>query len=185
MAEAHLWWQRGVIYQVYPRSFQDSDGDGVGDLRGVVQRLDELQQLGVDAIWLSPIFPSPMADFGYDVADYTDVDPLFGTLADLDDLIAALHGRGMKLLLDLVPNHTSDRHPWFVESRSSRSSPRRDWYVWRDPQPDGSPPNDVRSEFGGSAWEWDPKTGQYYFHAFLKEQPDLDWSNPERPRRDG
>jgi alpha-glucosidase len=179
VTDEHLWWQRGVIYQVYPRSFQDSDGDGVGDLPGVLRRLDELQELGVDAIWLSPIFPSPMADFGYDVADYMDVDPLFGTLADLDALVAALHARGMHLLLDFVPNHTSDRHPWFIESRANRSAPKREWYVWRDPLPDGSPPNNVRSVFGGSAWEWDAATGQYYFHAFLKEQPDLDWSKPE------
>lgn len=173
------WWEAGVVYQIYPRSFQDSDGDGVGDLAGVEQRLDYLRDLGVDALWLSPIFPSPMADFGYDVADYRDVDPLFGTLADFDRLLEAAHARGLKLLLDFVPNHSSDRHPWFVESRSSRSSPKRDWYIWRDPAPDGGPPNNWISDFGGSAWEWDAATSQFYYHAFLKEQPDLNWRNPE------
>jgi alpha-glucosidase len=173
------WWERGVIYQIYPRSFQDSDGDGVGDLRGIVQRLDYLAELGVDAIWLSPIFPSPMADFGYDVADYTGIDPLFGSLEDFDRLLAAAQGRGLKVMLDFVPNHSSDRHPWFVESRSSRDSPKRDWYIWRDPATDGGPPNNWISDFGGSAWEWDEATGQYYLHAFLKEQPDLNWRNPK------
>jgi alpha-glucosidase len=172
------WWQRGVIYQVYPRSFADADGDGVGDLRGIRQRLDFLESLGIDAVWLSPIFRSPMADFGYDVADYTDVDPLFGTLDDLDALTADLHRRGMKLLLDFVPNHTSDRHPWFVDASSSRDATQRDWYIWRDPVVDGGPPNGWQSAFGGSAWEWHAPTGQYYFHSFLKEQPDLDWTNP-------
>ena len=173
------WWERGVIYQIYPRSFQDSDGDGVGDLRGIAQRLDYLAKLGVDAIWLSPIFPSPMADFGYDVADYTGIDPLFGTLANFDRLLAAAHDRGLKLLLDFVPNHSSDQHPWFVESRSSRDSPKRDWYIWRDPAAGGGPPNNWISDFGGSAWQWDEATGQYYLHAFLPEQPDLNWRNPE------
>ncbi len=173
------WWESGVIYQIYPRSFQDSDGDGVGDLPGIERRLDYLAELGVDAIWLSPIFPSPMADFGYDVADYCGVDPLFGTLADFDSLLAAVHDRGLKLLLDFVPNHSSDRHPWFIESRSSRDNPKRDWYIWRDAVPDGGPPNNWISDFGGSAWEWDEATGQYYYHAFLKDQPDLNWRNPE------
>jgi oligo-1,6-glucosidase/alpha-glucosidase len=172
------WWERGVIYQIYPRSFQDSDGDGVGDLKGIEQRLDYLVELGIDAIWLSPIFPSPMADFGYDVADYTGIDALFGTLEDFDRLLAAAHQRGLKLMLDFVPNHSSDLHPWFVESRSSRDSPKRDWYIWSDPKPDGGPPNNWISDFGGSAWEWDEPTGQYYLHAFLKEQPDLNWRNP-------
>ncbi len=176
---AHRWWERGVIYQVYPRSFQDSDGDGIGDLRGIEQRLEYLSDLGVDAIWLSPIFPSPMADFGYDVADYVGIDPLFGSLEDFDRLLAAAHRRGLKLMLDFVPNHSSNRHPWFLESRSSRMSPRRDWYIWRDAAPDGGPPNNWISDFGGSAWEWDEATGQYYLHAFLKEQPDLNWRNPE------
>jgi alpha-glucosidase len=176
------WWERGIIYQIYPRSFKDSNGDGIGDLRGIHGKLEYLQWLGVDAIWISPIFPSPMADFGYDVSNYTDIDPIFGTLADFDALLADVHARGMKLLLDYVPNHTSDQHPWFLESRSSRNSAKRDWYIWRDPAPDGGPPNNWRGNFGGSAWEWDKKTGQYYYHAFLKEQPDLNWRNPEGRR---
>lgn len=178
MREAHHWWQRGVVYQVYPRSFQDSNGDGIGDLQGILARIDYFAWLGVDAVWLSPIFPSPMADFGYDVSDYTDVHPLFGTLADLDALLAALHARGIRLLLDFVPNHTSSEHPWFIESRASRDSAKRDWYVWRDARPDGSPPNGYMAAFGGSAWEWDEATRQFYLHLFLKEQPDLDWLNP-------
>ncbi|MCA1660833.1 MAG: DUF3459 domain-containing protein [Novosphingobium sp.] len=175
----HAWWQRGVIYQIYPRSFQDSDGDGIGDLAGIERRLDYLVALGVDAVWLSPIYPSPMADFGYDVADYCDVDPIFGDLAGFDRLLAAVHARGLKLILDFVPNHTSDRHPWFEESRASRDSAKRDWYIWRDPAPGGGPPNNWISDFGGPAWEWDGATGQYYLHAFLKEQPDLNWRNPQ------
>jgi alpha-glucosidase len=175
----HHWWQYGVIYQVYPRSFQDTTGDGIGDLEGIRRRLDYLEWLGVEAAWISPFFPSPMVDFGYDVADYTDVDLRFGTLADFDHLLADAHRRGIKIILDLVPNHTSDQHPWFVESRRSRSSARRDWYLWRDPGPDGGPPNNWRSEFGGSGWELDETTGQYYYHAFAKEQPDLNWRNPE------
>jgi alpha-glucosidase len=173
------WWQSGVIYQIYPRSFQDSDGDGIGDLKGIEQRLDHLVGLGVDALWISPIFPSPMVDFGYDVAHYCGIDPRFGTLADFDSLLAAAHARGLKLLLDFVPNHSSDQHPWFLESRSSRTSPKRDWYLWRDAAPDGGPPNNWISDFGGSAWAWDAATGQYYYHAFLKEQPDLNWRNPD------
>lgn len=173
------WWQRGIIYQIYPRSFMDSDGDGVGDLSGIRSKLDYLQWLGVDAIWISPIFPSPMADFGYDISNYTDIDPLFGTLDDFDALLADAHHRGLKVLLDYVPNHTSDRHPWFIDARSSRESLKRDWYIWCDPAPDGGPPNNWRSNFGGGAWQWEEKTGQYYYHAFLKEQPDLNWRNPE------
>jgi alpha-glucosidase len=174
-----MWWQQGVVYQVYPRSFHDASGDGVGDLAGVIERLDYLSEtLGVDAVWLSPFYPSPMADFGYDVADHTNVDPLFGDLATFDALLAGAHARGIRLLVDYVPNHTSDQHPWFQESRSSRSNPKRDWYVWRDPKPDGSPPSNWLSAFGGPAWEWDERTGQYYLHTFLKEQPDLDWRNP-------
>ncbi len=172
------WWQRGVIYEVYPRSFQDSDGDGVGDLRGIVSRLDHLAWLGVDALWVCPFYPSPMADFGYDVADHTAVDPRFGTMADFDALVEEAHRRGLRVILDYVPNHTSHEHPWFAESRASRESPRRDWYVWRDPGPGGGPPNNWRSAFGGSAWKWDDATGQYYLHTFLREQPDLNWRNP-------
>src|SRR6185436_14956605 len=177
--DRHSWWQRGVIYQIYPLSFQDSNGNGFGDLPGLLSRLDYLEWLGVDAIWLSPIYPSPMADWGYDVADYCDVDPRFGTLADADALIAAAHARGIRVLLDFVPNHTSERHPWFVESRSSRDSPKRGWYHWRDPAPGGGPPNNWISVFGGSAWTLDDATGQYYLHSFLREQPDLDWRHPE------
>ena len=180
--ERHEWWQRGIVYQVYPRSFLDGDGDGVGDLRGVAAKLDYLQWLGVDAVWLSPIYPSPMADFGYDVADYCDVHPLFGTLADFDRLLAEAHRRDLKVILDFVPNHTSDEHPWFAESRSSRNSPKRDWYIWRDPGSNGGPPNNWLSNFGGPAWTLDPATGQYYFHAFLNKQPDLNWRNPEVQR---
>jgi len=173
------WWRGGTIYQIYPRSFQDTDGDGVGDLAGVEARLDHVARLGADAVWLSPIFPSPMADFGYDVADYCDVDPMFGDLAAFDRVLARAHDLGLRLLLDFVPNHSSDRHPWFLDSRSSRTSPRRDWYIWRDPAPDGGPPNNWISDFGGSAWEWDAATGQYYLHAFLAQQPDLNWRNPD------
>lgn len=170
---------RGVIYQIYPRSFQDSDADGVGDLAGIESRLDYLAELGIDAIWLSPIYPSPMADFGYDIADYCGIDPMFGDLAGFDRLLAAVHARGLRLLLDFVPNHSSDQHPWFVESRTSRASPKRDWYIWRDSASDGGPPNNWISDFGGSSWQWDENTGQYYLHAFLKSQPDLNWRNPE------
>lgn len=174
-----LWWQDGVIYQIYPRSFQDSNGDGIGDLQGIESRLDYLVELGVDALWISPFYPSPMADFGYDVADYTGVDPIFGTMADFDRLIAAAHAKGLRLIVDFVPNHSSDRHPWFLESCSSRTNPRRDWYIWRDPAPGGGVPNNWMSHFGSSAWEWDAATGQYYLHSFLREQPDLNWRNPE------
>jgi alpha-glucosidase len=175
------WWRRGAVYQVYPRSFADSDGDGVGDLRGLRAHLDHLAELSVAAVWLSPVFPSPMADFGYDVSDHCDVDPLFGTLADLDDLVADCHARGIRVVLDWVPNHTSDQHPWFLASRSSREDPKRDWYVWRDGAPDGGPPNDWRSEFAavGPAWTYDEPTGQWYLHSYTPQQPDLDWENPE------
>ncbi|MDQ3738836.1 MAG: alpha-amylase family glycosyl hydrolase [Actinomycetota bacterium] len=173
------WWKTAVFYQIYPRSFCDSDGDGVGDLVGIRSRLDHLTWLGVDAIWLSPFFPSPMADFGYDVSDYCDVDPLFGTLGDFDALVAECHERGLRVMVDWVPNHTSDQHPWFVESRSSRGSPRRNWYVWRDGTPD-RPPNNWLAQFpDGPAWTWDERTSQWYLHLFTPEQPDLDWDNPE------
>ena len=190
------WWQTGVIYQVYPRSFQDTDGDGVGDLRGITARLDYLVGLGVDAIWISPIYPSPMADFGYDVADYTGVDKLFGTLEDFDVLLGTAHAKGLRVILDFVPNHTSDLHPWFVESRSSRVSKKRDWYLWRDAAPPAGElagtagggewkparervPNNWMSQFGGPAWTWDEQTQQFYLHSFLREQPDLNWRNEE------
>jgi len=174
-----IWWKHGVIYQIYPRSFKDSTGNGIGDLQGIIDRLDYLVDLGIDALWISPCFPSPMADFGYDVADYTDIHPLFGDLETMDALLGAAHARDLRVILDFVPNHSSDQHPWFLEARSSRDNPRRDWYIWRDAQPDGSPPNNWLSVFGGSAWEWDAATGQYYLHSFLKEQPDLNWRNPQ------
>jgi oligo-1,6-glucosidase len=178
-------WRRWVVYQVYPRSFADSDGDGVGDLRGVLSHLEHLQRLGVDVLWLSPAYRSPMNDNGYDISDYQDIDPLFGTLADLDELITDLHARGMRLVMDLVVNHTSDEHPWFVESRSSRDSPKRDWYWWRDPRPGTAPgtpgaePTNWESLFSGPAWTWDEHTGQYYLHIFSPKQPDLNWENAE------
>ena len=179
MTDELLWWQRGIIYQIYPRSFMDSDGNGVGDLTGIAGKLDYLQWLGIDAIWLSPISPSPMVDFGYDVADFTGIDPIFGTLEDFDHLIHEAHQRSIRVIFDFVPNHSSDQHPWFIESRSSRDNPKRDWYVWRDPQPDGSPPNNWLSTFGGSAWTWDAPTEQYFFHEYFEQQPDLNWRNPE------
>ena len=180
-----LWWQDGVIYQIYPRSFQDTTGNGVGDLAGILTRLDHLVTLGVDAVWISPFYPSPMADFGYDVADYTDVDPLFGTLDDFDRLLEGVHARSLKLILDFVPNHSSDQHPWFLDSRRSRTSKRRDWYLWRDPAPAQPgdtaprPPNNWMSHFGGPAWTYDKTTKQFFCHSFLAQQPDLNWRNPE------
>src|ERR1039458_4831997 len=168
------WWQHSVIYEIYPRSFQDTNGDGVGDLRGVLRRLDYLVGLGIDAIWISPIYPSPMADFGYDVSDYCGIDPIFGTMEDFNRLLAEVHLRGLRMILDFVPNHTSDQHPWFVESRSSRENPKRSWYLWCDQ------PNNWLSHFGGSAWEFDERTGQYYLHSFLKQQPDLNRSEESR-----
>jgi alpha-glucosidase len=176
--EAFVWWKHGVIYQVYPRSFQDSNGDGVGDLEGVISRLDHLVALGVDAIWLCPFYRSPMRDFGYDVQDHVSIDPLFGDLTTFDRLVGAAHDRGLRVVVDYVPNHSSDQHLWFYESRSNRTNPRRDFYIWRDPGPDGGPPNNWRSEFGGPAWTLDPPTGQYYYHAFLPSQPDFNWRNP-------
>jgi alpha-glucosidase len=174
---SHSWWQIGTIYQIYPRSFQDSNGDGVGDLEGIRRRLDYLLWLGVDAIWISPIYPSPMHDFGYDVADYCGIDPIFGSLEIFDRLIEEAHSRQLKVILDFVPNHTSIAHPWFIASRRSRADPKRSWYIWRDAAADGGPPNNWISNFGGSAWTWDDRTGQYYYHAFLAEQPDLNWRN--------
>jgi alpha-glucosidase len=177
------WWEGAVIYQIYPRSFADSNGDGIGDLAGIISRLDHLRgaddALGVDAIWLSPIFPSPLADVGYDVSDYTAIAPEYGTLDDFDRLIDACHARDMKLLLDLVPCHTSVEHPWFRAARSSRGDPKRDWYIWADPAPDGGPPTNWVGAFSGSAWEWDEPTGQFYCHTFYPEQPNLNWRNPQ------
>lgn len=172
------WWRAGVLYQIYPRSFRDSDGDGIGDLLGIVERLDHLVGLGIDGLWISPIYDSPMVDFGYDITDHCAIHPMFGTLDDFDRLVEAVHAHGMKLILDFVPCHTSDRHPWFLDSRRSRDAEKRDWYLWRDPAPDGGPPNNWLSEFGGSAWTWDEATGQYYCHAHLGAQPDLNWRNP-------
>jgi alpha-glucosidase len=179
MEDKYLWWKDGIIYQIYPRSFADSNGDGVGDLAGITERLDYLRELGVDAIWLSPVYPSPQADFGYDVADYVDIDPLFGSLKDYDRLIREAHKRKIKVIMDLVLNHTSDDHPWFVESRKSKNNPYRDWYIWRDPAPQGGEPNNWFSVFGGKAWKFDPATGQYYLHLFHEKQPDLNWRNPK------
>jgi len=174
------WWKEAVIYQIYPRSFKDSTGNGIGDLAGITQEIPYLAEtLGIDAIWISPFYTSPMKDFGYDVANYRDIDPMFGTMADFDNLLERIHFANLKLIIDLVPNHSSDQHPWFLESRSSRTNPKRDWYVWQDAKDDGSPPNNWLSVFGGGAWEWDPETEQYYLHSFLKEQPDLNWRNPQ------
>ncbi|HET6784372.1 MAG TPA: alpha-amylase family glycosyl hydrolase, partial [Pseudoxanthomonas sp.] len=172
------WWRGAVIYQIYPRSFMDSDGNGVGDLPGIVDKLDYIASLGVDAIWISPFFKSPMADFGYDIADYRDVDPLFGSLGDFDRLLAKAHGLGIKVMIDQVLSHCSVEHEWFKESRENRDNPRADWYVWADAKPDGSPPNNWMSLFGGVAWRWEPRRGQYYLHNFLSSQPDLNFHNP-------
>ena len=173
------WWQRAVIYEIAPVSFQDSNGDGKGDLPGLIRRLDYLEWLGVDAVWLTPIYRSPMLDLGYDIADFCAIDPVFGTMQDFERLVDTLHARGMRLILDFVPNHTSDQHPWFKESRTSRSNPKRKWYVWADAGTNGGPPNNWLSRFGGSAWQCDEKTDQYYYHSFLLEQPDLNWRNPD------
>lgn len=172
------WWRSAVIYQIYPRSFADSNGDGIGDLPGILPKLDYVAKLGVDAIWISPFFKSPMKDFGYDISDYRAVDPIFGTLDDFKAVLAAAHDRNLKVLIDQVWNHTSDEHPWFVESRESRDNPKADWYVWVDAKPDGTPPNNWLSTFGGSAWTWEPQRQQYYLHNFLTSQPDLNWYNP-------
>jgi alpha-glucosidase len=172
------WWKTGIIYQIYPRSFADSNDDGIGDLAGITARLDYLLDLGVDAIWLSPIYPSPDADFGYDISDYTGVDPKFGSLDDFDRLVQAAHVRGIHIVMDMVLNHTSDQHPWFLQSSSAKDNPYRDWYIWADPKPGGGPPNNWQSVFGGPGWEFHPDTGQYYYHMFTKEQPDVNWHNP-------
>jgi alpha-glucosidase len=179
MKKDFLWWRDGIIYQIYPRSFADSNNDGIGDLQGIISKLDYLQGLGIDAIWLSPIYPSPDVDYGYDVADYTDIDPKFGTMKDFKTLVKEAKKRDIHLILDLVLNHTSDQHPWFLESKKSKDSPYHDWYLWHDPKPDGSPPNNWTAVFGGSAWEYDPNLNQYYYHMFYKEQPDLNWRNPD------
>lgn len=178
------WSRRAVVYQIYPRSFKDTSGDGIGDLKGIIEKLDYLNDgspnsLGIAAIWLNPIYKSPMRDFGYDISDYRDIDPIFGTMADFDRLVFLAHQRGIKIIMDFVPNHTSSLHPWFLESKSSKSNSRRDWYIWKDPKPDGSPPNNWLSVFGGSAWTRDKTTGQYYMHSFLPDQPDLNWRNKE------
>lgn len=179
MDQDFLWWRDGIIYQIYPRSFMDSNQDGIGDLNGIIQKLDYLQDLGVDAIWLSPIYLSPDIDFGYDVANYEEIDPKFGSMMDFEKLLDAAHAREIHVIMDLVLNHTSDQHPWFQQSKSSKENPYRDWYIWRDKNKNGSFPNNWQSRFGGSGWEWDEKTGQYYFHFFYKEQPDLNWNNPK------
>jgi len=178
VAEGGEWWRSAVVYQVYPRSFADSDGDGIGDLRGIIGRLDHLESLGVDVVWLSPIYASPHDDNGYDISDYRAIDPVFGTLDDFDELVAALHARGMRLVMDLVVNHTSDEHEWFRESASSPTSPKRDWYWWRPPR-DGAEPTNWESFFSGSAWQFDEASGEYYLHLFSRKQPDLNWENPE------
>ncbi len=177
-AEGHEWWQHAVFYEIYPRSFADGNNDGVGDLNGITSKLDYLKDLGVDAIWITPCFPSPQVDFGYDVSDYESIDPMYGTLADFDKLSNEAHKRGIHIILDLVVNHTSDQHKWFLDSKSSKSSAKRDWYIWRDGKGPGQPPNNWTSTFGGSAWKLDPTTGQYYYHYFYPEQPDLNWRNP-------
>src|SRR4051812_48432712 len=179
------WWKSAVVYQIYPRSFADSDGDGMGDLRGVIDHLDHIAGLGVDVVWLSPVYPSPQDDNGYDISDYQDIDPMFGSLADFDALLEQVHARGMKLVMDLVVNHTSDAHPWFAESRGARDAGRRDWYWWRPPKPGhalgepGAEPTNWRSFFSGSTWQPDSATGEYYLHLFAPQQPDLNWENPE------
>ncbi|MFZ0634848.1 MAG: alpha-amylase family glycosyl hydrolase, partial [Candidatus Acidiferrales bacterium] len=176
--EGQPWWKTAVFYELYPRSFADSNNDGVGDLNGITSKLDYLHALGIDAIWITPCFPSPQVDFGYDVSDYENIDPMYGTLADFDRLVAEGKKRGIRIILDFVVNHTSDQHPWFLDSKSSRTSAHRDWYIWRDGKGDGQPPNNWLSTFGGSAWKFDPATGQYYYHYFYAAQPDLNWRNP-------
>ena len=173
------WWHRSVVYQIYPRSFKDTNGNGVGDLRGVIEKLDYLKELGIDVIWLSPVYKSPMDDNGYDISDYQDIAPEFGTMADMDELIEQANHRGIRILMDLVVNHTSDEHPWFLEAKKSKDNPYRDYYIWRDPAEDGGVPNELNSTFSGTAWQYDETTGQYYLHLFSKRQPDLNWENPK------
>jgi len=177
-AEGHEWWQHAVFYEIYPRSFADSNNDGVGDLNGITSKMKYLHDLGVDAIWITPCYPSPQVDFGYDVADYENIDPMYGTLADFDHMVAEGKKHNVRIILDYVINHTSDQHKWFIASKSSKTSPYRNWYIWHDPKPGNQPPNNWISEFGGSAWKFDPATGQYYYHYFYAEQPDLNWNNP-------
>ena len=179
MSMKKIWWKEGIVYQIYPRSYQDSNGNGIGDIRGIIDRLDYVKSLGVNIIWLSPVFQSPNDDNGYDVSDYCDIHPEFGTMADFDEMLQGIHSRGMKLLIDLVFNHSSDEHAWFLDAKGSRSSEKRDYYIWKDPAPDGGPPNNWLSFFGGSAWELDEASGQYYLHYFSKKQPDLNWENPK------
>jgi alpha-glucosidase len=179
MNKDFLWWRDGIIYQIYPRSFADSNNDGIGDLPGIISQLDYLANLDVDALWLSPIYPSPDVDFGYDVADYTAIDPKFGTMKDFEQLVKAAKKRNIHIILDLVLNHTSDQHPWFIDSKKSKDNPYHDWYLWQDPLPNGDPPNNWQAIFGGPAWEFDPDLGQYYYHMFFKQQPDLNWRNPQ------
>src|SRR6202049_1836509 len=180
-AEGHKWWQHAVFYEIYPRSYADSNNDGIGDLKGITSKMAYLHDLGVDAIWISPCFPSPQVDFGYDVSDYENIDPMYGTLANFDTLQQEASKRGIHIILDFVMNHTSDQHKWFLDSRSSRTAPKRDWYIWRDGKgrgKDDGPPNNWISLFGGSAWQWDSTTNQYYYHYFYVQQPDLNWRNP-------
>ena len=177
-AEGHEWWQHAVFYEIYPRSFADSNNDGIGDLKGITSKMGYLHDLGVDAIWITPCYPSPQVDFGYDVADYENIDPMYGTLADFDQLVAEGKKQKVRIILDYVINHTSDQHKWFLASKSSKTSPYRNWYIWHDPKPGNQPPNNWISEFGGSAWKFDPTTNQFYYHYFYAEQPDLNWNNP-------
>ena len=173
------WWEHAVIYEISPRSFQDSNGDGIGDINGITSRLDYLKDLGIDAIWINPMYPSPGVDYGYDISNYTAIDPVYGTMADFDHLVAEAKKRGIHVIMDYVINHTSDQNEWFKESRSSRTNPKRDWYIWRDGKGPGKPPNNWQSWFGHSAWTYDTKTGQYFYHYFYPQQPDLNWRNPE------
>lgn len=173
------WWKHAIFYEIYPRSFADSNGDGVGDLKGITNKLDYLKDLGIDAIWLTPCYPSPQVDFGYDVSDYRAIAPEYGTMADFDELVAEGKKRNIRIIMDFVVNHTSDKHPWFVDSKSSKDSPKRDWYIWREGNGDNKPPNNWQSLFGHSAWKFDPTTNQWYYHFFYPEQPDLNWRNPE------